>query len=222
MRRTAAAGFTLIEFIVVIAVAATLLGAVVVSVDALTGARARATLGELGATVRSLSDRAALTGHTCRMVFDLPQEKGATGFTYRAECASRALTSASDRDQALKDDNQARLDAAKRPPPSRSSVTLLDVLAQEKDRVEAAAKFSNFTSPEVEPRRVSGVTLSVWTPHQRQPARSGLAYLYFFPQGYVERAQLTARQGSSVWTLTVSPLTGKTAVVDGEPEIPKS
>ncbi len=220
-RTPSSTGFTLIEVIVVIAIVATLLGAAVVGIGALTGARARATLGELGATVRAMYDRAALTGHTCRIVFDLPAGD-ATGFSYRAECASRALTSAVDREQTLKDDNQARLDAAKRTPRSRGTSTLLDVLAQEKDRVEAAAKFSTFTAPEVESRRVTGVKLSVWTTHQRQPARSGLAYLYFFPQGAVERAQLTARQGNSVWTLTVSPLTGKTAVVDGEPEIPKS
>jgi general secretion pathway protein H len=218
-------GITLIELMVVVAIAATLLGAVVVSVSALTGARARATLGELGATVRALYDTAALTGHTCRMVFDLPAGD-TTGFTYRAECAAHAITSASDRDQTLKDDNQARADAAKRgargTPTPRSGPSLLDVLSQEKDRAEASAKFSTFTSPEIEPRRVSGVKLSVWTPHQRQPARSGVAYVYFFPQGSVERAQLTARQGNSVWTLTVAPLTGKTTVVDGEPEIPKS
>lgn len=215
-------GFTLIELIVVIAIAAMLMGATVVSINALTGARARATLGELGATVRALYDTSALTGHTCRLVFDLPAGD-TTGFTYRAECASHAITSASDRDQTLKDDNQARIDAAKRGPRSGySGRGFLDVLSQEKDRVEAAAKFSNFTSPEVEPRRVSGVKLSVWTPHQKQPAKSGVAYVYFFPQGAVERAQLTARQGNSVWTLTVSPVTGKTTVVDGEPELPKS
>jgi general secretion pathway protein H len=215
----------LIELIVVIAIAATLLGATVVSINALTGARARAALGELGGTVRALYDTAALTGHTCRLVFDLAAGD-ATGFTYRAECASRAVTSASDRDQTLRDDNQARADALKRGPrggsTGRSGASLLDVLSQEKDRVEAAAKFSNFTSPEVEPRRISGVKLSVWTPHQRQPAKSGLAYIYFFPQGAMERAQLTARQGNSVWTLTVSPVTGQTTVVDGELEIPRS
>ena len=224
-RRRAPTGFTLIELIVVIAIAATLMGATVVGIGALTGARARATLGELGATVRALYDTAALTGHTCRLVFDLPAGD-TTGFTYRAECAAHAVTSASDRDQTLKDENQARADAAKRGgrlgPTGRSGASLLDVLSQEKDRVEAAAKYSTFTSPEVEPRRVSGVKLSVWTPHQRQPAKSGVAYVYFFPQGAVERAQLTARQGNSVWTLLVAPVTGKTTVVDGEPEIPKS
>jgi general secretion pathway protein H len=226
-RSRSTSGLTLIEVMVVIAIAAMLLAAVVVSVSALTGARARATLGELGATARALYDTAALTGHTCRMVFDLPAGD-ATGFTYRAECASRAVTSASDRDQALKDENQARADAAKRGAkgggggPPRSGPSLLDVLSQEKERVESVAKFSTFISPEVEPRRVSGVKLSVWTPHQHQPAKSGVAYVYFFPQGAVERALLTARQGNSVWTLSISPVTGKTTVVDGEMEIPKS
>ncbi|MGO9831114.1 MAG: Tfp pilus assembly protein FimT/FimU [Myxococcaceae bacterium] len=219
------AGFTLIEVMVVIAIAATLLGAAVVGIGAITGARARATLGELGGTMRAMYDRAALTGHTCRIVFDLPPGD-TTGFTYRAECATRAVTTAGDRDKTLREDTLARDEAAKRGNRgsfnARSGSSLLDVLSREKDRVEAAAKFSVFTSPEVEPRRVSGVKLSVWTPHQRQPARSGLAYVYFFPQGSAERAQLTARQGNSVWTLTVSPLTGNTTVVDGEPAIPKS
>jgi general secretion pathway protein H len=219
------AGVTLIELIVAIAVAGMLFGAAVVSIGALTGVRARATLGELGASVRALYDTAALTGHTCRMVFDLPAGDAA-GFSYRAECAPRAVTTAVDRDQTLLDDTRARAEAAKRGDrgdrSSRSGSSLLDVLSAEKDRVETTATFATFTSPEIQPRRVSGVKLSVWTPHQRQPVRSGLAYVYFFPQGSAERAQLTARQGNSVWTLLVSPLTGKTTVVDGEPEVPRS
>jgi len=222
-----AAGFTLIELIVALSVATLLFGAVVVGIGALTGARARAALGELGATVRALYDTAALTGHTCRLVFEIPADEAA-GFRYRAECAPGRVTAATDRDQALLDDARARAEAVRRGgkgpglPDARGSASLLDVLAQEKDRVEATETFATFTSPEVQPRRVPGVQLSVWTAHQRQPARSGLAYLYFFPQGFAERAQLTARQGGSVWTLTVSPLTGKTAVVSGELEIPRS
>ncbi|HZX43186.1 MAG TPA: prepilin-type cleavage/methylation domain-containing protein, partial [Myxococcaceae bacterium] len=100
--------------------------------------------------------------------------------------------------------------------------TLLDVLDSEKIRVEKAAAFSAFTTPEIQPRKMSGVRVSVWTSHQRAKIDSGLAYLYFFPQGYTERAQVTVRQGKNVWTLLVSPTTGKTSIVDGEPEVPKS
>jgi general secretion pathway protein H len=66
------------------------------------------------------------------------------------------------------------------------------------------------------------VKLSVWTRHQREVARSGTAYLYFFPQGFTERAQLYVRQGDNVWTLSVSPLTGKTSVVGEALEVPRS
>jgi len=88
--------------------------------------------------------------------------------------------------------------------------------------VEKAVAYSAFSSPEIEPHSMSGVRVSVWTSHQKAKVDSGLAYLYFFPQGYTERAMVTVRQGRNVWTLQINPLTGKTSIVDGEPEIPKS
>jgi len=103
-----------------------------------------------------------------------------------------------------------------------SGSSLLDVLDSEKARVEKAAAFSAFTTSEIQPRKMSGVRVSVWTSHQRAKIDTGLAYLYFFPQGYTERAHVTVRQGNNVWTLLVSPLTGKTSIVSGEPEVPKS
>jgi general secretion pathway protein H len=103
-----------------------------------------------------------------------------------------------------------------------SGSSLLDLLDAEKARVEKAAAFSAFSTPEIQPRKMSGVRVSVWTSHQKAKIDTGLAYLYFFPQGYTERAQVTVRQGNNVWTLLVSPLTGKTSIVDGEPEVPKS
>jgi general secretion pathway protein H len=103
-----------------------------------------------------------------------------------------------------------------------SGSTLLDLLDAEKARVEKAAAYSAFSTPEIQPRKMKGVRVSVWTSHQKAKIENGLAYLYFFPQGYAERAQVTVRQGNNVWTLLVSPLTGKTSIVDGEPEVPKS
>ena len=97
------------------------------------------------------------------------------------------------------------------------------MLDSEKARVEKAAQFSAFTTAEIQPRKLSGVRVSVWTSHQRAKIDSGLAYLYFFPQGYTERAQVTVRQGEQRLDpagLADSP--GKTSIVDGEPEIPKS
>ena len=228
-----ARGFTLIELMVALTVAAALFSAVVMGLGALTGAQARKAMGELGAASRSLYDTAALSGHTCRLVFLLPKDDSAE-FVYRAECASGPVTTSMDRDQEIRDATKAAVEAyrkrgsgnpgdAPRPTAPRSSgSTLLDVLDSEKARVEKAAAFSAFSTPEIQPRKMTGVRVSVWTAHQRAKIDSGLAYLYFFPQGYTERAQVTVRQGKNVWTLLVSPLTGRTSIVDGEPEVPKS
>ena len=242
-------GITLIELMVALAVAAALFSAIVLGLGALTGARARKAMGELGAAARSLYDTAALTGNTCRLVFLLPRDDSAE-FSYRAECANGPVTSAMDRDQEIRDATKAAVEAyrknsrggarATEPAPDPRSAargsgaygsygstgssgsSLLDVLDAEKARVEKAAAFSAFTTAEIQPRKMNGVRVSVWTSHQRAKIDTGLAYLYFFPQGYTERAQVTVRQGKNVWTLLVSPFTGKTSIVDGEPEIPKS
>jgi general secretion pathway protein H len=244
MSRRPARCFTLIELTVAIAIAAGLFAALVLGLGALTGARARKAMGELGAAARSLYDTAALSGNTCRLVLLLPRDDSAE-FAYRAECANGPVTSAMDRDQEIRDATKAAVEEYRKksrgsardapspaPTPSAygssaygstsSGSTLLDVLDSEKIRVEKAAAFSAFTTPEIQPRKMSGVRVSVWTSHQRAKIDSGLAYLYFFPQGYTERAQVTVRQGKNVWTLLVSPTTGKTSIVDGEPEVPKS
>ena len=245
MSRRASRGFTLIELMVALAVAGTLFAALIIGLGALTGARARKAMGELGAAARSLYDTAALTGNTCRLVLLLPRDDSSE-FSYRAECANGPVTSAMDRDQEIRDATKAAVEAYRKKsrggtravdpspapaapgygysgsPGGSSGSTLLDVLDSEKIRVEKAAAFSAFSSPEIEPRKMSGVRVSVWTSHQKAKIDTGLAYLYFFPQGYTERAQVTVRQGKNVWTLLISPITGRTSIVDGEPEVPRS
>ena len=103
-------GFTLIELMVALAIAASLFAALVLGLGALTGARARKAMGELGAAARSLYDTAALTGNTCRLVLLLPRDDSAE-FAYRAECASGPVTSAMDRDQEIRDATKAAIEA---------------------------------------------------------------------------------------------------------------
>src|SRR6266851_1086223 len=91
-----------------------------------------------------------------------------------------------------------------------------------RDRVEAVARYSVYTSPEITPRELpSGVHASVWTAHQRNAIGAGTAYLYFFPQGMTERALVFLRQGRNTLTLQVAPLTGKTTVVGEQLEVPR-
>jgi general secretion pathway protein H len=222
-------GLTLIEITVALAIIAVLFAAVVLGVGALTGTRAKQASAELGGTIRALYDTAALSGKTCRLVFELPETKDDDGaVTWRAECARSGITVSGKRDDELRlararqtgrnaVDDQARFRRLDRD----EAPTVQELQAREKSRVEEAAKFSEFSTEDIATHTLpANVRLEVWTQKQRAPVKNGLAYLYFFPQGYTERAQVWVRQGSNTWTLTIAPLTGKTVIHAEDLEVP--
>jgi general secretion pathway protein H len=215
-------GFTLIEVIVALAIAVMLFSAAAISIGALTGVKARTAAGELGGVIRSLYDTAALSGKTCRLVFEMPSDRTDEGTTkYWAECASSNLTAGRNRDDELKEETQRRKREDRGA--KKKSSSFQDAQDSEAERIESAAKYSEFTSSEIEPRELPGdVQVSVWTKHQRQAVSTGTAYLYFFPQGFTEKAHVYLKQAGNTWTLTVSPLTGKTEVVAEEVEVPRT
>ena len=233
-RRARERGLTLIEVCIGLSIAAVLFAAVTISIGAITGAKAKASAAELAGVIRAIYDTAALSGKTCRIVFEMADPKDEQGVTrYRAECAAGNVTTSRDRDDMLKEESRARDDekrGQKRNDPRRNFTRgnddlpgLDEILAQEEGRVENAARFSEYTAEEVRPRELpSGVNVSVWTRHQREPAEKGVAYLYFFPQGFTEKAHVYVRQGDNVWTLAVSPLTGKVEIAGEALEVPKS
>lgn len=225
-------GLTLIEICIALLIAAILFSAVVSGVGAVTGTKAKASAAELAGVMRSLYDTAALSGKTCRLVFEIAGPKSEEHTRYHAECAESGVTTSRDRDAALRDENQARDDEKRQGKDSRHNFTqsnsggassLQDLMDQEQHRVEQSAKFSSYTGEEITPHDLpSSVSLSVWTRQQKTAVDQGVAYLYFFPQGYTEKAQVYVRQGDNVWTLVVSPLTGKVNIVAEELEVPRS
>lgn len=231
--RRAQRGLTLIEIVIALLIAAVLFGAVVSGIGALTGTKAKASASELAGIIRSLYDTAALTGKTCRLVFEMPPAKSEDPVRYHAECAESGVTTSRDRETALRDENRARDDEKRTASKderrnftssgSGGAPNMQDLIEQEQSRVEQAARFSGYTGEELAPRELSGaVSLSVWTRHQKTAVDQGVAYLYFFPQGYTEKAQVYVRQGDNVWTLVLSPLTGKVTIVAEELEVPRS
>jgi general secretion pathway protein H len=225
-------GLTLIEIAIALIIATVLFSAVIAGVGAITGSKAKAAAGELAGVIRSLYDTAALSGKTCRLVFEIPGPKSEEPTQYRAECAEAGVTTSRDREGAIRDENRARDDAKRlggderrnfRSSGSGGAPSMQELMEQEQSRVEQAARFSAYTAEEVAPRQLPGnVTVSVWTRQQKTPVEQGVAYLYFFPQGYTEKAQVYVRQGDNVWTLTISPLTGKVTVVAEELEVPRT
>lgn len=232
MSRRAPRGMTLIEITVALGIIVVLFAAVVFGVGALTGAKAKESAAELAGTIRALYDDAALSGRTCRLVFELPGERDEEGaVTWRAECAKSGVTAGAKRDDELRaandvDKRKSKVDEDDerfKPLTGDSQPTVQELQAREQKRVEEAAKFSSFSSDDVVQKQLpSNVTVEVWTGKQRQPVKHGTAYLYFFPQGYTERAQVWVRQGSNTWTLTISPLTGKTVIHNDDLEVPRT
>ncbi len=224
-------GLTLIEVSISLAIAAVLFAAVTISIGAVTGAKAKASASELAGVMRSLYDTAALSGKTCRLVFELADPKAEDSATsYHAECAAGNVTTSRDRDEMLREESRDR-EKRDKGGDSRRNYTrgsdgepgLDEIMAQEEGRVEDAARFSAFTAEELKPRELpGGVAVSIWTRHQREAIDKGVAYLYFFPQGYTEKAHVYVRQGDNVWTLTVAPLTGKVTIVGEALEVPRS
>ena len=231
-RRRAPRGLTLIEISIALAIAAVMFAAVTLGIGAITGAKAKGSATELAGVIRSLYDSAALSGKTCRLVFEIPDPKREEPTRYHAECAAGGVTTARDRDAALKSDERDREQAARnggqdeRKNYTRSdnaSPSAQELMDQEKTRIESQSTFSAYTAEEISPRELpSGVAVSVWTRQQREPVESGVAYLYFFPQGYTEKAMVFLRQGDNAWTLDVSPLTGKVNIASEALEVPRS
>jgi general secretion pathway protein H len=234
-RHRAQRGLTLIEISIAIIIVAMLFSAAVMGIGSLTGAKAKGSAGEMAGLIRSLYDSAALRGKTCRLVFEIPEPKSEEPTRYHAECAEGGVTTSRDRDSALRDVNSERERSeragGKAAPgetrrnylvSSGDAPSATELMEGEKQRVESAARFSSYTSEEVPSRELPpDVKVSVWTRQQREPVESGVAYLYFFPQGYTEKAYVYLRQGDNVWTLDVSPLTGKVQVVAEALEVPR-
>lgn len=235
-RRTSKAvrGLTLVELTVAIAIISVVFGGAVMGIGALTGARAKSATGELAALMRALYDTAALSGKTCRIAFDLPARDDEDARpTYRAECAEGAVTMSRDReaalDEATRNRDREREDRERGREPRRTLTsgddepTLEELMEREEQRVTSAARFSEYTSEEVKPKELPpGVSVEVWTRAQREAVGSGVAYVYFFPQGTAEKAMVFLTQGDNTWTIDVSPLTGKTQVYGERREIPRS
>ncbi|MBK7861658.1 MAG: type II secretion system protein [Archangiaceae bacterium] len=236
MSRRTRHGFTLLELIIVIGIIALLSGGAVMAIGGLTGSKAKASATELAGTIRLLYDSAALTGKTCRLVFELPSTKDDDSpVKYHAECAKSGLTARRDRDEELKDLRDSEKDREREKKKKEddkrfrslgsddSAPTAQELMAREKSRVEEEAKFDVFSTEEIAERALpDAVRITVWTKHQREAVKQGTAYMYFFPQGFTERSQIAVKQGKNAWTLLVSPLTGKVAIVADELEVPRS
>ncbi len=204
-------GLTLIEVGVALCVAGLMLAVAIPALSAVTRAQLRQKTGQLAGGLRALYGAAAIAGHTCRLVFDL--DDGA----YWSECSKSNVRISREGERSQ---NGARV--ATREEELLQETKTEGLSEEERARLELLQKSAFAPSPDI-PRTELGKSVrftDVWVQHQPERYASGKAFLYFWSSGLTEEASIHLAQGDDVFSLLVSPLTGKVKVVGERVDAP--
>jgi general secretion pathway protein H len=202
---------TLIEIGVALCVAGLMLAVAVPALSAVTRAQLRQKTGQLAGGLRALYGAAAIAGHTCRLVFDL--DDGA----YWSECSKSNVRISREGERSQ---NGARV--ATREEELLQETKTEGLSEEERARLELLQKSAFAPSPDI-PRTELGKSVrftDVWVQHQPERYASGKAFLYFWSSGLTEEASIHLAQGDDVFSLLVSPLTGRVKVVGERVDAP--
>jgi prepilin-type N-terminal cleavage/methylation domain-containing protein len=192
-------GFTLIEIGVTLCVVALLVGIAIPAISNVTGLQSKAEVGKLMANIRATRGHAAVAGETCRMVFDIE------GSAYSVECVKGSVTIQAEK---------VRNGEIEKPNP-KDIKSEKDMTEAEKTKKRILERVRFAAVPTLLPQRLKGgiVMESVWTAHQEEKYVKGKAYLYFFPSGSSENANIVLHWGEDYFTVVVSPTTGKVSLL---------
>lgn len=190
------AGFTLLELIIVVGVVAALALVVVPAAGNVFGVRAKQEAARLAGTIRAMYGHAALSGSTCRIVFDLDEA------AYWPECAEGRV-------RVVAKEESIR---GKRVEEDERDFPRTEEEEQARQMIEAKTRFSQ--SEAFKKRELpDGVDFeAIWAQHQPEPYTAGTSFLYFFPGGQTERAYVYLAHGNDVFTIRVEPVTGRSRI----------
>lgn len=205
---------TLIEVLIVLSIIALIMGAVVVGSGQLASSRLRHSSTMIAGAVRVGFSRATSSSKTVRLVMDFEQselwlEQGDQPMLVQSKDTSGtggAAAATMAEKQALEESSRI----VKGPTPPKAAFTEIDAMG-----LAASAPGKGHKPLE------RGIKLrEVQSAHDDKPRTTGRAYLYFWPGGQTERANIQLKVGDSTSekaaiTLVVSPLTGKVTVKDG-------
>lgn len=203
---------TLIEIGVALCVAGLMLAVAIPALSAVTRAQLRQKSGQLAGGIRALYGASAIAGHTCRLVLDLDSN------AYWSECAKGdvRLSREGERSQ-----NGARI-ATKEEELQADNAGREAMSDEDRERLELIQKSSFADSKDVPKTELGGSVkfTDVWVQHQPERYSSGRAFLYFWPSGLTEDASIHLAQGDDVFSLIVSPLTGKVKIASDRVDAP--
>jgi general secretion pathway protein H len=203
---------TLIEIGVALCVAGLMLAVAIPALSAVTRAQLRQKSGQLSGAVRSMYGAAAIAGHTCRLVLDLDAN------AYWSECAKSNVRLSREGEQSQ---NGARV--ATREEELLAEAAQRDGMSEEdRERAALLRKSAFAESPDVPKTELGGAVrfTDIWVQHQPERYSAGKAYLYFWSSGLTEEASIHLAQGDDVYSLIVSPLTGKVKIASDRVDAP--
>lgn len=199
-QKSASAGFTLIELIIALAIAGAVMLLAIPTLRSLTGAQLKQSANKMAGLIREVYGLAALNSKTHRIVFDLD----ANEFWVEIAKADAQLPVEQGKDEA---------EGAK-----------LDLLGSSDKKYAKAPDFVPVTGDLGEKNKLEDPIrlYRIWVESLDERQTKGRVYLYFFPGGYTQNAQITlsdAEDGANTLTLVTQPLTGEVVIELKEPEI---
>jgi prepilin-type N-terminal cleavage/methylation domain-containing protein len=216
--RSRDAAFTLIELMVALAVIALIMGVAVRGMRSMLKSDLRATSIKMAGAIRYLFDRASTTGKIHRLVIDFEQGR------YWAEVSDDRFYMPRERETDETREQVAEEEAAEAEEKKKEEEAQLQSEGQvdmskyiPQEFKPQRARFSAFKEMAVKPVQVKGgiKITGLFTPRLAQPQTTGRGYIYFFPLGLTEAAQvyLSDDDGQqSFYSLVVHPLTGRVRV----------
>ncbi len=205
-------GLTLIEVTIALAIAGLLVGLAIPALSNVTRAQLRQKSGQLAGGIRALYGATAISGRSCRLVFDFETN------SYWAECSKAAVRldreGEKSRNGVREETRDEELAASEK---ERSGLS-----EQDRARLDLLQK-SAFTPMNEVPKTKLGDTVhfaDIWVQHQHERYTGGQSFLYFWPNGTSEAAAIHLSQGDDVYSLIVSPLTGRVRVVGNRLDAP--
>jgi general secretion pathway protein H len=221
-RRSGTGGFTLLELMIVVALVGLVMTVAVRGVRSLTKSDMRTSAVKMAGAIRYLFDRASTTGRIHRLVIDFGQGR------YWAEVSDDRFYIPHEREtdlqretaaekQAKEDEDQKkREEEAQGQAQAGTEPPQYDIAKYQPQEFQAKkARFAAFKEMAVKPTPVKGAKISgLFTPRLAAPMNTGRGYIYFFPLGMTEAAQvyLSDEDQKNVYTLVVHPLTGRVQI----------
>ncbi len=203
---------TLIEIGVALCVAGLMLAVAIPALSAVTRAALRQKSGQLAGGIRALYGASAIAGHSCRLVLDLDAN------TYWSECAKGSVRLAREGERSQ---NGARL-ATKEEELVQEAAGREGLSEEDRERLVLAQKSAFAESNDI-PKTELGSSVKftdAWVQHQPERYTTGKAFIYFWPSGLTEEASIHLAQGDDVFSLLVSPLTGRVKVAGERVDAP--